>query len=199
MALRGGRFSVELVEDRPQQVTLRVSGAGAHFFLSGESGGHRWQHVPEHERHGRRHTSTVTVAILPVMGERDVALREGDLEWDKSFCAGGPGGQHQNKTASACRVRHRPSGLVVECRSERSLHMNKKLALELLRSRLKQRTEERASATEASARRAQVGTGMRGDKIRTYREWDDVVIDEASGRKVSLSKLRKGDWQGLKA
>jgi peptide chain release factor 1 len=195
----GGVFSFELIDDRPQQVTLAVDGPGSNAFFANEAGGHRWQHVPAHDRRGRVQTSTVTVAVLPALQARDFAIKDSDLEWDKPFCAGGPGGQHQNKTASACRVRHKPSAIVVECRSERSLHQNQRQALEVLRAKVRDQQMSRDHAKTADARRAQVGTGQRADKIRTYREQDDVVIDDRTGKKTSLKRLRRGEgWENLK-
>lgn len=138
------------------------------------------------------------MAVFPAKPPTTFVLRESDVEWDKPFCAGGPGGQHQNKTASACRVRHKKTGIAVESRTQKSLPQNKKLALELLIARVAAREEQEATRAQARSRKQQVGSGQRGDKIRTYRFKDDLVLDEQTGQKIILSKLLRGDWQGLK-
>ena len=169
----------------------------AKSFFEGEEGGHRWQRIPPTEKRGRVQTSTVTVAVLPAPDDADIRFSEKDLSWS-FFAAGGPGGQHQNKTASACRVTHLPSKLAVECRSERSQHQNKRIALSLLQSRLTEKATTASAAGRNQDRKDQLGSGERGDKTRTYRVKDDVVTDHRSGKKTSLSKILKGDWSGLK-
>lgn len=193
----GGVFDLEIVSSSEGMVVLQASGKDAERFFEDEAGGHRWQRIPPTEKRGRVHTSTVTVAILRGASEREVRIHDRDLELS-FFGAGGPGGQHQNRTASACRIRHRPTGIVVECRSERCQHRNRRTAIGLLRATLKNRNEQASKVKERDERRNQIGTGMRSEKIRTYRERDDRVIDHRSGKKTKLSLLRKGDWSRIK-
>lgn len=139
----------------------------------------------------------MTVAVLGGEPGTGCEIQERDLEWEY-FCSGGPGGQHQNKTASGCRVRHIPTGTVAECRSERSQHQNRREALALLRRKVEGAASARAKAAVDQNRKGQVGSGERGDKIRTYREFDDLVLDDRTGRKGRLSRLRRGDWSEIK-
>jgi peptide chain release factor 1 len=158
-----------------------------------EPGGHRWQRVPPNEKRGRVHTSTITVAVLPEATEAQVHLDPRDLDVDT--CRGtGAGGQKRNKTESTVVIRHRPSGLVVRCETERSQHQNRATALALLRSRLLAAAEEARTSAVAAARRGQVGSGMRGDKRRTIRCQDGVVLDHVTGRRWALRAYERGDW-----
>lgn len=150
-----------------KEITFSVQGDRAYSRLKFESGVHRVQRVPETESQGRVHTSTVTVAVLPEVDDIELEINPSDLRID-TFRASGAGGQHINKTSSAIRVTHLPSGMVVECQDERDQHKNKAKALRVLRSRLfeiEQRKQEEAIADE---RRSQVGTGSRSERIRTY-------------------------------
>lgn len=172
---------------------LRVSGPGAEQAFADEAGGHRWQRVPPTEKRGRVHTSTITVAVLPKPREVDLPIAERDLEWRTSR-GSGAGGQHRNKTESAVDLVHQPSGIVVHCESERSQLQNRAIALARLRARL---FAERRAAEErerAATRRAQVGGGMRGDKRRTIRCQDGVVVDHPTGRTLRLREYLRGEW-----
>ena len=192
----GGGFSLRVLEDRPGLLVFEPEPGSGPFF-KGESGGHRWQRIPPTEKRGRVQTSTVTVAVLdgsaPVLTE----IREADLEWD-FFCAGGPGGQNQNKVSSGARLRHLPSGFVTECREERDQPKNKARCREKLARALREGALERHQTAQNASRRSQMGSGERGDKTRTYRVQDDVVTDHATGRKTRLSLLSRGDWDALK-
>jgi peptide chain release factor 1 len=151
-----------------KEAVARVEGEGAYAALKFESGTHRVQRVPVTEASGRIHTSAATVAILPEQEDiTDVELRDADLKVD-TFRASGAGGQHVNKTDSAIRITHLPTGIVVECQDERSQHKNRARALSLLKARLldMQRTEQ--AATQAATRKLQVGSGDRSQRIRTY-------------------------------
>jgi peptide chain release factor 1 len=144
-----------------------ITGRGVFALLKFESGVHRVQRVPETENQGRIHTSTVTVAVLPEAEEVDVQIDESDLRIDV-FRASGAGGQHVNKTESAVRVTHLPSGIVVSMQEEKSQHKNRAKAMKILRARLYEQQRARQHASRAADRRAQVGTGDRSERIRTY-------------------------------
>ncbi len=153
-----------------------VSGDGAWSRLKYESGVHRVQRVPETESGGRVHTSTATVAVLPEMETVDVDLREEDIEM-QVYRASGAGGQHVNKTSSAVRLIHKPSGIVVSCQEERSQVQNRAKCMAMLASKLYEIERERVEGAITSERRAQVGTGMRNERIRTYNFPQNRVTD----------------------
>ncbi len=150
-----------------KEITFTVDGEGAYSRLKFESGVHRVQRVPETESGGRIHTSTVTVAVLPEVDEVDFELNPADIEM-QVFRSSGAGGQHVNKTSSAVRLIHRPTGTVVECQQERSQFQNRDKAMQLLRSRLYEAKVQEQEQAVTAERRSQVGTGMRNERIRTY-------------------------------
>jgi peptide chain release factor 1 len=151
--------------------------------------------VPPTEKRGRVHTSTVTVAVLPEPTAAQVVLRDDDLEF--SACRGsGAGGQHRNVTASAVQLRHKPSGLMVRCESERSQHQNRDTAMGLLRARLWELEQGRLTGARAEDRKQQVGSGMRGDKRRTIRAQDGQVTDHVTGRTWRYKDYIRGIWEG---
>ena len=174
-----------------------LNGAGAWSRLKFESGVHRVQRVPETETQGRIHTSTATVAVMPQAEEVDFALDMKDLRID-TFRSSGAGGQHINKTSSAIRVTHLPTGMVVECQNERSQFQNKDKALEILRSRLlAQKQKEQQDAINAD-RAGQVGTGDRSEKIRTYNFPQDRCTDHRIGLTVhNLDKIMDGNLDDI--
>lgn len=193
----GGVFDLEVVEERPGFLVFLVRGKEADEAFKDESGGMRWQRVPPGEKRGRVHTSTVTVAVLPEPGHSELKVDPRDLEW--STCRGsGAGGQHRNKTESAVQLRHVPTGTTVRCESERSQHQNRANALATLRARLWQDARESALDGRNADRRSQVGSGMRGDKVRTYRTQDDSVTDHRTGRRASLRDVMRGILDGLR-
>jgi peptide chain release factor 1 len=168
------RWNVEILSSSDgehggyKEVIARVEGAGAYSRLKYESGTHRVQRVPETESQGRIHTSAATVAILPEMDEvDDIEINPADLKTD-TFRASGAGGQHVNKTDSAIRITHLPTGIVVECQDERSQHKNRARALSLLKARLLDAAQSKQSAAQAESRKLQVGSGDRSQRIRTY-------------------------------
>ena len=150
-----------------KEITFTVDGEGAYSRLKFESGVHRVQRVPETESGGRIHTSTVTVAVLPEVDEVDFELNPADIEM-QVFRSSGAGGQHVNKTSSAVRLIHKPTGTVVECQQERSQFQNRDKAMQLLRSRLYEAKVQEQEQAVTAERRSQVGTGMRNERIRTY-------------------------------
>jgi peptide chain release factor 1 len=179
------------------KVEFLVKGIDAYQNFLPEAGGHRWQRVPETEKRGRRQTSTVTVAVLPMVESAECVIDKKDLEW-QTFCAPKPGGQHSNKVETAVRLTHRSSGLSVVCCDEKSQRRNKDRALEVLRARLYAKNLKESAEKENSARREQIGSGQRGDKIRTLRYKDDIVIDHNSGKKVRLSEVLSGNLDILR-
>lgn len=183
------QWEVEMVELRPagrvgyQDIVFLVRGNGVYADLLKESGGHRVQRVPPTEKRDRRQTSTITVAVLPEPTEVQVHVDERDLRWE-TFRAGGAGGQNVNKVDSAVRLIHEPTNTVVVCRDERSQLENKRKALAVLRARIYAQVATTTSTTRNTSRAEQIGSGMRGDKVRTYNFREDRVTDHRSGKTV---------------
>ncbi|MEG2295210.1 MAG: peptide chain release factor 1, partial [Oscillospiraceae bacterium] len=171
-----------------KEVSFLLEGDGVYSKLKFESGVHRVQRVPETETSGRVHTSTVTVAVLPEMQDVEVEIAPGDLQID-TYRAGGAGGQHVNKTESAIRITHIPTGTVVECQDERSQHKNKDKAMKVLRSKIYEKKLQEQNAKIASERKLQVGTGDRSERIRTYNYSQGRVSDHRIG--LTLYKLEQ--------
>jgi len=174
-----------------------VDGAGAYSRLKFESGVHRVQRVPETESGGRVHTSTATVAVLPEMEEVDVEIRPEDIEM-QVYRSSGAGGQHINKTSSAVRLIHKPTGIVVNCQEERSQVQNREKCMHMLASKLYERERERVESAVTSERRSQVGTGMRNERIRTYNFPQGRVTDHRIGLTLyQIDSVMDGDLDGL--
>jgi len=187
-------FDVDVTDEAPGFVAMIVSGKAAQSVFANESGGHRFQRIPPTEKRGRVQTSTITVAVLPLAGENTFRLNERDL--DIKFCRGsGNGGQHRNKTDSACQVKHIPTGLMVRCESRRQQGQNKALALQILAARLSEAQTSTIRKLENDSRKDQIGLGMRGSKRRTIRVRDDSVEDHVTGRVWRWSKYVRGDWE----
>lgn len=180
-----------------KEVTLNVEGEGVYGTLKFESGVHRVQRVPETESQGRVHTSAITVAVLPEAEEVDIALNMTDVKRD-TFRASGAGGQHVNKTESAIRLTHLPSGIVVECQDGRSQHKNLEKAISVLRSRLYQQELEKKNEERAAQRKSLVSTGDRSAKIRTYNYPQGRITDHRINKTIyNLAAFMNGDIQDM--
>jgi peptide chain release factor 1 len=188
-------FAVEILSESPgehggyKEIITRFAGSGAFSHLKFESGTHRVQRVPATEAQGRIHTSACTVAIFPELDELDaIELNPTELRID-TFRSSGAGGQHVNKTESAVRITHLPTGIVVECQDERSQHKNRSRAMALLKARLEAAREERQQSEQAQSRRLQVGTGDRSQRIRTYNFPQGRVTDH----RINLTLYKLSD------
>ncbi len=193
------RWKVEVLEQNAtglggfKELIALIAGDGVYSRLKFESGVHRVQRVPATEASGRIHTSAVTVAVMPEAEDVDVQVDESDLRFDY-YRAGGAGGQHVNKTDSAVRITHLPSGIVVACQDERSQHKNKARAMKILKSRLLEAEIERQEAERSAARRSQVKTGDRSEKIRTYNFPQNRLTDHRINLTVhNLLQIMDGD------
>ena len=174
-----------------------INGRGAYSRMKYESGVHRVQRVPETESGGRVHTSTATVAVLPEMEEVDVQINPGDIEM-QVYRASGAGGQHVNKTSSAVRLIHKPSGIVVACQEERSQLQNREKCMRMLASKLYEQEQERLDSAITGLRRSQVGTGMRNERIRTYNFPQGRVTDHRIGLTLyKIDAVMDGDLDEL--
>jgi peptide chain release factor 1 len=174
-----------------KEVIFALRGDNVFHFMQFESGGHRVQRVPETEAKGRVHTSAATVAVLPEVEDVEVAIDEKDLRVD-TFRSSGAGGQHVNKTESAVRITHLPTGTVVACQDERSQHKNRARAMKLLRARIYETQKRAQEAARAAERKEQVGSGDRSERVRTYNFPQDRLTDHRLNRNFTLSQVMEG-------
>ncbi len=197
-------WQVEIISENPgemggyKEIIARIIGQGAYSKLKFESGGHRVQRVPETETQGRIHTSACTVAVLPEADRiDDVVLNPSELRID-TFRASGAGGQHVNKTESAIRITHLPTGIVVECQDARSQHKNKERAMGVLVARIKDRQEREAQAKQAATRKSLIGSGDRSERIRTYNFPQGRVTDHRINLTLyKIAAIMDGDLDEL--
>ncbi|MCD5390455.1 peptide chain release factor 1 [candidate division NPL-UPA2 bacterium] len=199
----GKGWKVEVMSSHPsgrggfKEIIFGVEGKGVHHRLKYEGGVHRVQRVPVTESQGRIHTSTVTVAVLPEAKEIELKIDPEELRID-TFRSSGPGGQHVNVTDSAVRIRHLPTGIVVQCQDEKSQHKNRAKAMRVLRARLLRYLKEKEEAKISDARRAQVGKAKRSEKIRTYNFPQGRVTDHRIGLTLhKLDEVLKGNLDKL--
>jgi peptide chain release factor 1 len=198
------RWQVEIVSESPsdlggyREIIARLVGQGAYSRLKFESGAHRVQRVPETEAQGRIHTSACTVAVMPEADPiTDVAINPADLKID-TFRASGAGGQHVNKTDSAVRITHLPTGIVVECQDDRSQHRNRAQAMAVLASRILDAQQRERHAKEAATRKSLVGTGDRSERIRTYNFPQGRVTDHRINLTLyKIDAIMDGDLEEL--
>lgn len=199
-AKRGWQFSILDSSQNDQgykSLTAEIKGEGCYEALKHESGVHRVQRIPKTEKAGRVHTSTASVAILPIVEARDVSVNLGDLEVTFSR-AGGPGGQNVNKVETAVRILHKPSGIVVASREERSQYANREKAMDVLRAKLYEIEQTRVTGNVGDIRRDQIGTADRSEKIRTYNFPDDRITDHRIGKKWhNIEKILEGEFDPI--
>jgi peptide chain release factor 1 len=200
-AKRGWKFGIldanESLANGYKMLTAEITGDGVYDAFKHESGVHRVQRVPATERAGRVHTSTASVAVLPIVEAREVNINQGDLEVTFSR-AGGPGGQNVNKVETAVRILHKPTGIVVASREERSQFANREKCMEVLRAKLYELEQQRAVGNVADTRREQIGSADRSEKIRTYNFPDDRITDHRIGKKWhNIEKIMEGNMDGI--
>lgn len=180
-----------------KEITFMITGKGAYSRLKFESGVHRVQRVPDTESSGRIHTSTATVAVLPEVEDVEIEINPADIKMDV-YRASGAGGQHVNKTSSAVRLTHVPTGIVAECQTERSQVQNREYAMRLLKSRLYEIEKEKQDAELTNARRSQVGSGDRSEKIRTYNYPQGRITDHRIGMSIyQMEDFLNGNLDGM--
>jgi peptide chain release factor 1 len=180
-----------------KEIVVEVKGENCFEKMKDETGVHRVQRVPTTEKKGRIHTSTVTVAVLPVKKKQDLVVDKKDLKFE-FFCAGGAGGQHVNKTCSAVRITHIPTGIVSSSQSQRSQHQNRDTAMQVLIARLEQKKQQEESTKLSSEMLSQIGSGDRSEKIKTYNYPQDRLTDHRMGKSYyGIKKIMAGNIENI--
>lgn len=180
-----------------KEASFEIEGKGSYDALQYEMGVHRIQRVPATEKSGRVHTSTATVAVLPIREHKEIIINPADLEMEFSR-SGGAGGQNVNKVETAVRLIHKPTGIAVRCTSERSQHKNRDKAMSILRSKIAELMQEKEAKTHSAERKSQIGTGDRSEKIRTYNVLQDRITDHRIKRSWhNIEKILGGDFQPI--
>ena len=197
------RFQIQVIYENEtgiggyKEISFMITGKGAFSRLKFESGGHRVQRVPDTESSGRIHTSAATVAVLPVVEDVEIEINPADIKMDV-YRASGAGGQHVNKTSSAVRLTHVPTGIIAECQTERSQLQNREYCMKMLRSRLYNMEREKQESEIANARKSQVGSGDRSEKIRTYNYPQGRITDHRIGMSIfQMENFLNGDIDAM--
>lgn len=186
-------FDVTIIDYQHGYVSLRIEGENSKKIFENESGTHQWHRIPPTENRGRVHTSVVKVAVLEIQPLNLIKIDDRDIEITTTR-GSGPGGQHRNKVETAIILKHKPSGLVIRCETERSQYQNKILAYEILQSKLKYSQQKEYKNNIDLQRKEQMGTGQRAEKIRTYTLKHNIAIDHRTGKKFSLKDWLSGKW-----
>lgn len=186
-----------MADEREGAVILEVDGPNAKHAFRNEPGGHRWQRVPPTEKRGRRHTSTVTVAVMDAPPPQDWSFSEREIQWTATR-GSGKGGQARNKTSNAVQMRHLPTGITVRVESSREQWKNRQTAYRLLATKIVEWRRSRKGAERDAERKRQVGSGQRGDKVRTIRLQDGVVTDHRTGRTMPAKTYLRGEFAWLR-
>ena len=189
-------YWLTILETKSGFIHLKVTGKDVIKSFKNESGGHRWQRIPPTESKGRKHTSTITVAILEEIKNLKIDLKPEDLKITTAR-GSGAGGQHRNKTDSAVTIKHKPTNIIIHCENERSQRQNKEQALQILKNKLYHIGFNKQHSTNNKKRKNQIGSGMRGDKIRTIRVQDGKVINHLNKKKISFKEYYKGNIDKL--
>jgi len=187
----GGDFSVELIDDRDGLMVFKS--VGDDELWQGEIGGHRVQRIPPTERKGRVHTSTITVAVLPEVTEKQLFIKDKDLDW-QTCRSSGPGGQNVNKVESAVQLTYLPTKMMIRCEYSRDQHRNRVMALELLRAKLWEQQKRIEIEKRIADRKEQIGSGARGDKRRTVAYQRGEVVDHITGKRWKIKEYIRGNW-----
>ncbi|MEN9342201.1 MAG: PrfA [Candidatus Parcubacteria bacterium] len=200
-ATRGWTFSITDSNENTlggyKYITAEITGASAYDALRNESGVHRVQRVPKTEKAGRVHTSTASVAIIPMVEAQEVQINPSEIEVTFSR-GGGPGGQNVNKVETAVRLTHKPSGIVISSRSERSQHANREKAMDILRAKLYELQQNKLTGSIGDIRNQQIGTADRSEKVRTYNFPDDRITDHRIGKKWhNIERIMEGDMEKI--
>jgi peptide chain release factor 1 len=189
-------FSLSVEYESSGIILLKACGKNAFALFKKETGGHRWQRIPPTEKRGKYQTSTITVAVFNSMPQNQIHIKEEDVSWE--YCRGrGKGGQRKNKKDTAVRLTHKATGIQVWCEDERSQAQNKRKALEKIHVILEKDLNSKTQNTQNDKRKDQIGNGERGDKVRTIRVRDNVVVNHANNKRIKYTKYLQGHIEGL--